>query len=188
MRGIDERGIRQGEERVAERGVQLLRKVVGRRTRRRHQIWAADIADEQRVTGQHRYRIPAVRREIEHQQGDRLRRVPGRLARGDPDVAKLDDIAVRQRYALVLRLRGAPEINGRARALAQLKVTGDKVGVEVREKHMLDPHAVLRREVEINLDVPLWIDDGGDAARLVANQVRRMREALEIKLLENHGR
>ena len=50
---------------------------------------------------------------------------------------------------------------------------------------MRRPCSASKREVLI--DVALRIDDRGDAGLLVADQVGRVRQALEIELLQDHG-
>ena len=51
---------------------------------------------------------------------------------------------------------------------------------------MRDAQAVLGREGEILIDVTLGIDDGGGLRLFVANQVRRVRETIQIKLTNDH--
>ena len=63
----------------------------------------------------------------------------------------------------------------------------EEVGVEVGEEDVADLQPVLRRIVEVGVDVALRIDDGGGAARLIADQVRRVGEAIQVVLLEDHG-
>ena len=65
---------------------------------------------------------------------------------------------------------------------------GDEVGVEVREEDVRDPQAVLGGEREVLIDVALRIDDRRRVRLLVADQIRRVREAIQIELLEDHRR
>ena len=67
-------------------------------------------------------------------------------------------------------LRRGAEIDRRAGAIAQLEVTGDEVGVEVREEDVRDPQAVLGGEREVLIDVALRIDDGRRVRLLVADR------------------
>ena len=52
---------------------------------------------------------------------------------------------------------------------------------------MRDAQAGAPGELEVLIDVALRIDDGGDAALLVADEIRRVGEAIEIKLMQDHG-
>ena len=87
----------------------------------------------------------------------------------------------------VLGLRLGAQVDGRAGPIAQLEVAGEEVGVQVRQEHVRDAQAVLAREREVLLDVALRIDDGGHAGVLVADEIRRVRETVQIELLEDHA-
>src|SRR5580765_7353068 len=63
----------------------------------------------------------------------------------------------------------------------------DEVGMEVREDDMGDAQAMLLGERQVLLNVALRIDHRGDAGGLVADQIRRVREAIQIKLVEDHA-
>ena len=66
-------------------------------------------------------------------------------------------------------------------------MTGDEVRVKVREKDVLYLETVRVGEREILIDVALRIDDRRSARQLVANQIGRVREAIQIELTEDHG-
>jgi hypothetical protein len=53
---------------------------------------------------------------------------------------------------------------------------------------MVDPEVAIARTLQILIDVPLRIDDRRDAAGLVRDEIRGVREALQVELLENQGR
>jgi hypothetical protein len=53
---------------------------------------------------------------------------------------------------------------------------------------MLDPHSVQAREVEVGLDVPLGVDDRGDAGSGVADKVGGATEVLVDYLSKEHRR
>ena len=65
-------------------------------------------------------------------------------------------------------------------------MAGDEVGVEVRQEDVRDLQIVLGGEREVLIDVALGIDDRRDVRLLVADEVRRVRQAIEIELFENH--
>ena len=71
-------------------------------------------------------------------------------------------------------------------AVAQLEMAGDEVRVEVGQEHVGDPAAERVRVLDVLLDVALRIDDHGRAARLVGDQIARVRETPEVVLLEDH--
>ena len=77
-------------------------------------------------------------------------------------------------------------MNRRARLLVQLEVSGDEVGVKVREDDVTDRQSAFSGERYVLIDVTLRIDDGRCRRRLVADQIRRVREAVEIELVKNH--
>ena len=83
--------------------------------------------------------------------------------------------------------RPRAEVDRRAGALAQLEVARHEVGVEVRQEHVPDPAAEPVRVLEVLLDVALGVDHGRDAGGFVGDQVRGVREAAEVVLLEDHG-
>ena len=57
-------------------------------------------------------------------------------------------------------------------------MAGDEVGVEVRQEDVRDAQAVLRGEREVLIDVALRIDDGRECRLLVADEIRRVRQAI----------
>jgi hypothetical protein len=52
---------------------------------------------------------------------------------------------------------------------------------------VLDLQLILSCELQISLDVSLWIDDGSCARLFVTNKVGSVGEAIEIELLEDHA-
>ena len=63
---------------------------------------------------------------------------------------------------------------------------GDKIGVEMRQEHVLDLEAVLGGKRDVLVDVALRVNDGCRACRLVSNEVGGVRQARQIELLEDH--
>ena len=70
----------------------------------------------------------------------------------------------------------------------QATVAGDVVGVVVGLQHVLDPHPVQAGEVQVGVDVPLWVDHRGDAGGGVPDQVGGAAEVLVDDLAEEHSR
>ena len=76
-------------------------------------------------------------------------------------------------------------MNHRAGRLLQAPLAGDVIRVIVRLEDVRDPEAVLVREREIVLDVPLGIDDRSLAA--VRHEVGGAAEVLVQHLAEEHA-
>src|ERR1700736_3211656 len=66
-------------------------------------------------------------------------------------------------------------------------MTRDEIGVQVRQEDVCDAKAVRFREGQILIDVALRIYHGGDACLLVADEIRGVGEAVQIKLMEDHA-
>lgn len=64
-------------------------------------------------------------------------------------------------------------------------MTREKVGVKVRFDDQLDRGVVCLRGLQVLADVTAGINDNRAAGCLVDDQVRGLREAFEIVLLEN---
>ena len=65
-------------------------------------------------------------------------------------------------------------------------MAGNEVRVEVREKDVRDAEMMIRSERQVLIDVTLRIDDGRRPRVLVPDEIRRMREAIQIELFEDH--
>ncbi|MGB0097145.1 MAG: hypothetical protein WBP81_31965 [Solirubrobacteraceae bacterium] len=77
-------------------------------------------------------------------------------------------------------------MDGRPLAVAELKMARDEVRVEMGEKHMADLAAQPVSVLEVLLDVPLRVDNRGDAAVLIGDQIRGVRQTAEVELLQDH--
>ncbi len=143
--------------------VQRAEDVGGALARLDRQVGAGDVADEERVAGQHRDRVAAAARR--RAAGRRCARAGGRGC-GSPRshrLAQLQRPAVGERLVLVLGPGQLADVDRRPGRPRQAAVAGDVVGVVVGLEHVLDPHPVQAGEVEVGLDVPLRVDDRGDA-------------------------
>jgi len=65
-------------------------------------------------------------------------------------------------------------------------VAGNEVRVEVRQEDVPDAQTVLGGKRQVLIHVTLRIDDGSGVCLLVADQIRRVREAIQIELLQDH--
>jgi hypothetical protein len=142
------------------------------------EVPAADVADEQRVTGENFLDAPILKNEPRHAFGS----VAGRLDRPQLDGAEADGIAVVDRAMRELRFRSTPEDDLRARSRGELVMTADEIGVQMRLDDVPDPDAAPICFSGGLIDIALRIDDSGIAA--VADQVRRVSETAEVELLE----
>ncbi len=188
MGRVDEAGVRQRHELQPQRVIEHPAKVVRGPAERDPEIRPANVADEQRVAREDRIGLGGAPIEIVHENGNRFGGVARCLERGQPDLAELDDIAVAERRERVFRLRLRTEIDPDAGTVPQLEMSGDEVGVKVREEDVRDPQVVLGREGEILIDVALRIDHGCRARAGVADQVRGVCQAIQVKLLQDHRR
>ena len=111
----------------------------------------------------------------------------GRLDGLQPDAAELHAIAVAQRREHVLGLRGRAQMDRRAGSVAQFEMTGDEIRMQMREEDVRDPQAARLRERQVLIDVALRIDDRSDPRLLVGDQIRRVRQAVQIELMEDHA-
>lgn len=95
--------------------------------------------------------------------------------------------AVGERRECIFRLRFCPEIDHRADAISKLEMSCDEIGMEMRQEHVADRQSLFGGERQILIDVALRVDDRSRLRLIVADEIRRVRETIEIKLLENHG-
>ena len=75
-------------------------------------------------------------------------------------------------------------IDCRARAGRQFPVPGNKVGVQMALKNVPDGDAMVRSSFQVQLHIPLRIDDDGFAFR--GQQVGSVRQTSQIELFEIH--
>ena len=151
----------------------------------REQVGAADVADEQRVAGEHAVGDRVVGMLV-HDDADRLGRVPrcrhdlqGDVAEGEP--LAIDELLCRELEAAPLPYEiTAPVLFG------QLEVAAEEVGVDMRFDDPLDGQPMVVGLVEIDGDVAPRVDDDSPAAALVADEVRGVRQARQIVLGKDH--
>src|SRR4029453_1731606 len=134
MSRIDQGLVRQRQQLVAQRSIEMTAEIVSRPAQRRAQIGPTDVADEQGVAREDRLRLRRVAIEIEHQDRDRLDGVAGRLEHRQPNPSELEAVAIGHRRERILRLRLRPEMDLRAGSIAQLEVARNEVSVEMREE------------------------------------------------------
>ena len=154
---------------------------------RGEQVRPPDVTDEQRVTGQDPvgHLVAGV---LVDQHADRLRGVPGGLPGLQDDLAQLDAFPVGQVPHRELRVRPGAEADPGPRRRRQFEVPGQEVGVEVGVDHPDDLQPVRLGIGEVLRDVAARVDHDRLPRGLVPDQVRRLRETVQVVLREDHDR
>jgi hypothetical protein len=125
--------------------------------------------------------------EIEDEQRNRFRSVPGSFQGLQPHAAEFNRGAIGERREPIFSCGLGAEIDGGA-TIPKFEMTGDEISMEVGKKHMFDLEPVFVGEGQIAVNIALRIDNGGDARGFVAHKVGGVREAVEVKLLKQQER
>ena len=104
----------------------------------------------------------------------------------EDDLAELDALPIGERARVEFRLGDRRVPDGRSGRRRQLEMARQEVGVEVRFEHQLDGQSGGRGIAHILVDVTARIDDDRAARRVVADQIRSLRQAVEVVLREDH--
>jgi hypothetical protein len=67
-------------------------------------------------------------------------------------------------------------------------MTGDEIGMEVREEDVPDFESELCRIGKVLLDIALRVDNDRRETRLISQQIRRVSKAAQVVLFQNHAR
>jgi hypothetical protein len=65
-------------------------------------------------------------------------------------------------------------------------MSGDKIGVEMRQEYVPDFESVLGSKGNVLVYVPLRVNNSGGACLLISNNVGSVRQTRQIELLEDH--
>ena len=149
------------------------------------EIGTGNVADEQRVAGQHSPRLGTARG-VDQRERRVLRPVAGRVERAHADGPELELPAVVEWLMVVVGSRIAMDVDRRARRGGQPSVARDVVGVVVRLEDVLDPNPHVAGEREILLDLELRIDDRGNGRILITDQIRSTAEVVMGDLAKDH--
>ena len=95
----------------------------------------------------------------------------GRLESLQADPSEFNDVAIGERREGVLRLRCGAEVNDGAGAIPQLEVTGDEIGVKMREDHVSDLEPMFLGKRDVLIHVPPGVHDRRRVRLLVADQI-----------------
>ncbi len=187
MRRVHAGRVGQRQQLRAEAVVQLLGELLARASDRRQQIGPPDVADEQRVARQHPVR-DVVAGVLPDHDAHRLGGVAWRVTELEHDVAERLAFAVGHLAMLELGFGDRRVGDRRAGGGGQLEMARQEVGVEVGLDHELDRQPAGLGVGDVLVDVALRVDDDRSPGRLVADQVRRVRETLQVVLVEQHAR
>ena len=145
------------------------------------EIGAAYVADEKSVAGEDGAGGRG-RREVCEDGADAFDGVAGRVEEVEAGVAELEGVAVMEGDVGEGGVGIFAEIDAGSGALGELVVAGDEVSVEMGLDDVLDAEIFLAGEVEVEVDVSLWVDDGGDA--FAGDDVGGVGKAAEKELLD----
>jgi hypothetical protein len=160
---------------------------VGDRVHRTEEVRPAHRANEQRAPGQEQERLVGPR-QVGRGVGHVLGRVARRVEDREPDRPHVDRVTAPSRLVVVAECRPGPDHVRGAGQGRQLAAARDVVVVQVGLEDMGDAEVRVAGGVEVDIDVPPRIDDGGDASRLVRDQGREMSQPLDPELRQAHGR
>ncbi len=59
--------------------------------------------------------------------------------------------------------------------------------MQMRQQDVFDLQTVRGGEGEVLIDVPLWIHHCRDTRRFIADEIRGVREAIQVKLVQDHA-
>ena len=108
MRGIDEARVGQRQQLGVQRIEQQAAEIGGRPAERGAQIGAANIADEQSISGEHGVGLGVADVQVIDHDGNGFGSVPGRLEDLETHASEFDDGGVAQRDERIRGLRGGP--------------------------------------------------------------------------------
>ena len=165
-------------EALVEHRCKFLRAVVA------GEIGAADVADEEGVSGEDGSRGCGLG-EVGEDGADAFDGVAGGVEEVETGVAELEGIAFFDRGMGEGGVGVLAEIDAGVGALGEFVVAGDEVGVEMGLDDVLDAETLLAGEVEVEVYIALWVDDGGYA--FGGHDVGGVGEAAEEELLDEYG-
>lgn len=179
--------IGQREQLLVQRVVQLPAQLLGGDADGCQQVGSTDVADEQRVAGEHAVGQIVGAMGIDDD-ADRLRCVPGGLANLQRDLAEVDDRTVRvgRDRELGAPFGSAAVADRGAGVRGELEMAGEEVGMEVSFQHVSDGEAMRLGVGEVLRNIALGVDHHGPASGGVTDEVAGVREAPEVVLAEEH--
>jgi hypothetical protein len=111
--------------------------------------------------------------------------VSGRLQKAQRAGPELNFVFVPDSDVWEFGTGSGSEIDARSGPFSELAMARHEVGMQMRFDDVFDPAACTGGRFEVNLDVALWVDDGGNA--LGHDHVRRMGKAPQVEPLDLYG-
>ena len=146
-----------------------------------------DVADEERIAGQHEPGLVCPRA-VDHGEGAMLGPVARRVNRADDDLAQLDLCAVVQRLMGERRFGGAVYAHREAVLQREAPVARDVVCMRMRLEDGDELDVSTLALIQILLDRVGRIDEDGDSRVLVSDEVGSTPQIVVDELLEEHER
>ena len=142
------------------------------------------VANKERVAGEDR-RGPLRLAQIVHHNTNAFGGMAGRLKEAEAALPELNLVAVLHRDVGEQGSGPGSQIYARPGALGKLAMAGDEVSVQMRLNNMLDLPPVAGRRLQVDVNIPLGIDDGRHAPR--ANRVGGVGQTTQIEALNLHS-
>ena len=151
--------------------------------RERHSLAsAADVADEQGITGQREPGFFGAGR-IRDEQGDALGCVTRRMQNAQANVTEFDHIPLSQGFMSIFGSAGFVHVNICTRSSSQVGVTGNVVRMQMCLDDVSDLQSAALRHIEVFLDLAVRVDHCRDAFCLAPHQIGSAPQAFHKKLL-----
>src|SRR6202021_2786816 len=109
---------------------------------------------EQKVPGEVGIVLRTADPQIVNDDGDRFRSVARRFQHLQAYASEFERFAVAKRSKRIRRFSRGAQVDSCARSIAQLQMPGDKIGVEMRQKYVLDLEPVLGGKRNVLVRVP----------------------------------
>ena len=138
MRRVDQACVWKPEQLGVQRIEQHAAQFCRRPAERRAQVGPPHVTDKESVSSQHGVGLRIAGVQIVNDDGNGLGSVARRFQYLEAHTSEFKNGAVTERCKRVSGLSCGAEVDGRARAIAQLQMAGNKIGVEMREKYVLD--------------------------------------------------
>src|SRR5262249_22110179 len=146
-------------------------------------IRPSDIAYEQSVAGEN-HAGPGRLAQIVHQNANAFDCVAGSLQEPETALPEPDLVSIMNRGMRELRSRTGAQVDLGAGSLCEFTVSGDEVGVDMGLDDMFDLPPVASGRFQVDIYIPLRIDDGRCAVR--ADHVGCVGQAAQIESLNLH--
>ena len=183
--GEDPYLVRQAHQLVLHAVVQHRAEFLGGHTEGGEQVGAPHVPDEQGVARQHAVGH-GVRGVLVHEDADGLGRVPGGFHDLQGDVPQADPLPLREVAHRVLGPGPASVADPGTGPGRHLQVPGHEVRVEMGVDDADDGETASFRVGKVLGDVASWIHDDGVTTGLVGDHVRRLGQAVQVVLGEEH--